>query len=227
MDDKPKHRPHREAKKKTTKAIDTSSIVNPGTKKRSAKKARKKTFSIHVDEGIDTGSIANPGTKKRSAPTYEHSGRAQKVRKKTHVDQDAENISPLLPSTPSSTPSRHVDEDAENTSLLITPGTKRMASHAGLIEKGTVVYTQDMETQIAAEARGVTRKNIPLDKFRSKYLRDFRAKAQLKLAVNSVKEIGEGHWEEKQFWDRLRQSLSDEVCCSGRFHMSLSPLLTY
>ena len=107
-----------------------------------------------------------------------------------------------------------------------------MASHASLLEHENIVYAADMETQIAAETRGATRKDIPLDTFRSVYLCDFSAEAlpglaPPGLAVNSVKEIGEGHWEEKQFWDRLRQSLSDEVCCSGRFHMSLSPLLTY
>jgi hypothetical protein len=81
-----------------------------------------------------------------------------------------------------------------------------------------------METQIAAEARGVTRKNIPWGAFRSIYLCDFRAEAS-KLAVNSVKNIGEGNWEEQLFWDRLRQSLSDEVRCSGCAF--IRPLLTY
>ena len=80
------------------------------------------------------------------------------------------------------------------------------------------------KTQIAAEARGVTRKNIPWDKFCSIYLCDFSVKAQPKLAVKSVKKIGEGNWEEKRFWDRLRQSLSDEVRCSGCTFIRLSVL---
>ncbi|KIX04911.1 uncharacterized protein Z518_05782 [Rhinocladiella mackenziei CBS 650.93] len=45
----------------------------------------------------------------------------------------------------------------------------------------------DMEAQIAAKARGVTRKNIPWDTFRSIYLSDFGAKPQQELAVNSMR----------------------------------------
>jgi len=48
-----------------------------------------------------------------------------------------------------------------------------------------------MEDQIAAEARGVTRKNIPWDKFCSTYLHGFDVKAQPMLAVESVK----GNWQ--------------------------------
>jgi len=84
-----------------------------------------------------------------------------------------------------------------------------------------------MEEQIAAEARGVTRKNIPWDKFCSTYLCDFSGEAQPKLAVKSVKKIGDGNWEEILFWNRLSEALSDEVRCSGYSFMSLSPLLTY
>jgi hypothetical protein len=72
-----------------------------------------------------------------------------------------------------------------------------------------------METQIAAEAYGVTRKNVSWDIFRSIFLCGFSVQAQPKLAVESVTKIGEGNWEEQLFWDRLRQSLSDEVRCSG------------
>ena len=91
------------------------------------------------------------------------------------------------------------------------------------MEQGTTIYAPDMEAQIAAEARGATRKNIPWDTFRSTYLCDFSVKAQPKLTVNSVKKIGEGDWVEQQFWDRLRQSLSDEVRSSGCAFMRLSP----
>jgi hypothetical protein len=174
-DDKPKQRSPRQAKKKAIEALDTSSIVNPGTKKRSA--------SVH-----------------------EPSDRAQKTRKRIssqRVDEGAENVSP---------------------SLLRTPATKRMASYAGLREQETIVYATDMESQIAAEARGVTRKNIPWDTFRSTYLCDFNVRAQPKLAVKSVKEIGEGKWEEQLFWDRLRQSLSDEVRYPGCAFIRLSVL---
>ena len=95
-----------------------------------------------------------------------------------------------------------------------TPSTKRMASHNGLMEQGTTIYAPDMEAQIAAEVRGVTRKNIPWNTFRSTYLCDFNV-AQSKLAVESVKKIGDGDWEEKPVWKRLRKVLSAKVRCSG------------
>jgi hypothetical protein len=121
-----------------------------------------------------------------------------------------------------------VEEDAENVkpSFHRTPATKRMASHSGLIEQGTTIYASNMQDQIAAEARGVTRKNIPWDKFCSTYLCDFSVEAP-KLAVESVKKIGDGNWEETVFWDRLHETLSDEVRYSGCAFMFLSPLLTY
>jgi hypothetical protein len=170
----------------------------------------------------------NPGTKKRKALTYGRSGRAQKARKRTpspHVDEGAGNDSP----SSHRTPSPHVDEGAENDSPLFhkTPTTKRMPSHSSLIKEEIMMYAPDMETQIAAEARGVTRKNIPWDTFRSIYLCDFSVKAQSELTVTSVRGIGEGDWEEQQFWDRLRQSLSDEVRSSGCAFIRLSVLLTY
>jgi hypothetical protein len=136
----------------------------------------------------------NPGAKKRGASTHEPSDRAQNTRKRI--------------------PSLHVQEGAENVkpSFHRTPAAKRMASHTGLTEKGTIVYASDMEKQIAAEARGVTGKNIPWDKFYSTCLCDFSVKARPKLAVESMKKIGEGNWEEKLFWNRLHKVLSDEVC---------------
>jgi hypothetical protein len=147
--------------------------------------------------------------KKRTASTHEPSDRPRKVHKKT--------------------PSPHVEEGAEivKPSFHKTPTTKRTASHSGLIKQGTTIYASNMEDQIAAEARRVTRKNIPWDKFRSIYLCDFSGEAQPKLAVESVKKIGDGNWEEILFWNRLSQALSDEVRCSGCSFMSLSPLLTY
>ena len=142
-------------------------------------------------------SIVNSGTKRRSTSTHRRSGRAQKAHK---LDPDT--------TTPPAPP--HLDEGTEDVGAPFhrTPATKRMASHAGLIEQGNIIYAQDMETQIAAEARGVTRKNIPQDTFRSIYLRDFSVKAQPKLAVKSVKKIGQGNWEEKLFWDQFCKVLS-------------------
>jgi len=81
----------------------------------------------------------------------------------------------------------------------------------------------DMEAQIVAEARGVTRKNVPWAKFCSTYC-DFSVKAQQKLTVQSVKHIGvgEGGWNEAQFFGRLRQSLSNKVHSRYAFiHLSV------
>ena len=156
-------------------------------------------------------------TKRRSASTHKHSGRAKKARKTT----------PSAPSAPSapSVPSARVDKDAEDvgTQFHKTPGTIRRASHSNLIEYETI-YASDMQKQIAAEARGVSRKNIPWDKFCSIYLCDFSVQAQPKLAVKSLKKIGEDNWEEQLFWDRLRQSFSDEARYSRYAFIRLSVL---
>jgi len=149
----------------------------------------------------DPGSTIPPSAKRRSASTHGQSGRAPKTPKLTSY------------STPPPT-----YEEAEDVNALLnkTPATKRMHPHSGLIEQEDRVYASGMEIQIAAEARGVTRKNIPLDTFRSIYLCDFKnTGARPKLDVKSVKQIGKGNWEETLFGDRLRQVLSDEVCCPG------------
>jgi hypothetical protein len=61
-DDEPKQRSPRQAKKKAIEALDTSGIVNPGTKKRGAsthepsdraQETRKRTPSPHVEEGAE------------------------------------------------------------------------------------------------------------------------------------------------------------------------------
>jgi hypothetical protein len=80
-----------------------------------------------------------------------------------------------------------------------------------------------MQNQISAETRGVTRRNIPWDKFYSMYLDNFSMTTQPEL-VESVKKVGEDSWEEKLFWKRLRQSLSDEVRYLGCLFILLSVL---
>ncbi|KIX08335.1 uncharacterized protein Z518_02991 [Rhinocladiella mackenziei CBS 650.93] len=144
-----------------------------------------------VIDATDTDSVVDSGTKKRRASAHEPSSTAKKARKRKSSPQDkgAENVSP---------------------SLHRTPSTKRMVTHASMINQGTVVYAMDMEAQIVAE---VTRKNIPWDTFCSIYLSDFDAKPQQGLAVNSMRKVGEGNWEEQLFWGRLRQLLSDEALC--------------
>ena len=103
----------------------------------------------------------NAGTKRRNASTDRDSGHTRKARKLSPDDR--------FPPTPPC-----LGESAEDVvaapPLYRTPATKRMASHSSLIESERIVYATDMETQIAAEARGVTRKDIPWDTFRSIYL---------------------------------------------------------
>jgi len=147
-------------------------------------------------------------TKKRSASTQKCSGREKKARK-------------TIPSAPSA-PSARVDKGV-GTQFDITPYTQPQASHTNLIEHETL-YASEVQKQLAAEARGVSRKNIPWDKFCSIYLCDFSVKAQPKPAAESVQKIGEGNWEEKPFWDRLRESLSDEVHYSEYAFIRLSVL---
>jgi len=85
-------------------------------------------------------------TVRPSASTHSQSGCASKAQK---VNRDS--TPPVFP---------HVGEAAEDvgTPFRKTPASKRMASHSGLIEREDKVYAPDMETQIKAEARGVTRK---------------------------------------------------------------------
>jgi hypothetical protein len=160
-------------------------------------------------EALDASSIVNPSTKKRGASTPERSNSPQK--------------------SPKMTPSARVDKGAKDvgTQFHWTPATKRMTSHSGLIKEEGTILAENMEEQIAAEARGVTRKDIPWNKFCSTYLHGFVVKAQPTLDIELVKEIGIDDWEEKPFWVRLRKVLSDEVRYSGCSFISLSPLLTY
>jgi hypothetical protein len=161
-------------------------------------------------EALDASSIVNPGTQKRSVSTYESFDSPQK--------------------SPKTTPSARVDKGAEDVSTQFhrTPATKRLASHSGLIEKETIIYAPDMEAQIAAEARGVTRKNIPWDTFRSIYLCDFSTEAQSKLTVESVKKIGDDSWFEQPFWDRLRRGpiLAPRPLTPKRTSLDLSWVMT-
>jgi len=163
------------------------------------------------------GRIMHLGAKRLRASAHEPSGRAQKTRKLVpdsetpDVDEGAEDDHELDPDR--TTP--NVGEGVENldTQFHRTPATKRSAPHASLIEREDLIYALDMELKIAAEARGVTRKNIPWNTFSSIYLCNFSADVRSKLAVDSVKEIGKGSWEEQEFWNRLRKVLSSKVRC--------------
>jgi hypothetical protein len=181
-------------KKKATEEALEKKAIEEALEKKAKKKAIEKKAKEEAIEKLDSSSIVNPGTKKRTASTHEPSDRPQKARKRTasaRVDKGAEDV---------------------GTQFHRTPATKRTASLSGLMEQGPTIYAPDMEAQIAAEARGVTRKNIPWDTFHSTYLCDFSVEAQSKLAV---KTIGDGDWEEKLVWKRLRKVLSAKVRYSG------------
>jgi hypothetical protein len=169
------------------------------------------------------GRIMNLGAKRPRASTHEPLGRARKIRKLVpdsetpDVDESAEDDGASMQQVHELDPDRTnpvVSEGAENldTQFHRTP-TKRSAPHASLTERGDLIYALDMELKIAAEARGVTRKNIPWNTFSSIYLCNFSADVRSKLAVDSVKEIGKGSWEERELWNRLRKVLSSEVRC--------------
>ena len=171
--------------------------------------------------------MVQPGAKragKRPRASNEQSGSAKKARKlnteitTAHVDESAEDVGVSTHRSPgrkqkahkltpeSTTP--HVDDAP----FKNTPATRRAAHHSSLVwQENKIIYAKDMELQIAAEARGVTRKDIPLGIFHSIYLCDFSAEAGPKLAVNSVMGIGEGDWEEGKFLNRLRNVLSRKV----------------
>ena len=115
------------------------------------------------------------------------------------------------------TPSPQADRGTEDVGASIqTPAVKRISYYASLTQHGQTIYADNMEAQIAAEARGVTRKDVPLDAFRSIYLSDFEgADALPGLDINSVRKIGTD-WEEGKFFDQLHETLHNKVCCPGR-----------
>jgi hypothetical protein len=84
-----------------------------------------------------------------------------------------------------------------------------------LISPDDQIYNATNETQVEAELRVVTRKDVPWNIFRSIYLCDSSPKARPKLTVHSLKGIGDGNWEERpSFLNQLRKVLSDKVRCS-------------
>jgi len=107
--------------------------------------------------------------------------------------------------------------EGRHAQLTKTPSHKRMLAHSSMTTSERDVLARDMEIQIAAEARGVTRKDIPCDTFRSIYLCNFKkAKALPNLTIKSVGKIGKGGWGEKEFGTRLCNVLSKKVRCLGR-----------
>src|SRR5277367_2673287 len=95
--------------------------------------------------------VKNPAIKRPSTSTEQKSTK----RRRTHR-------SPTPPPA----------EDTNSTTQK-PPAIIRMRSHASVIESGDVVLVDDIEQRILAEARGVTRKNIPCGVFNSTYLSHF------------------------------------------------------
>ena len=145
------------------------------------------------------GSTLNASAKRPSGFTHTESGPTRKV-----------------PRT--CTPQRPANEGAEDVGAPFTqtPATNRMASHSGLVKSGPTIYAEDMEARIVAESRGVTRKDVPWNEFRSTYLWSVKKiKGQPSLGVNSVRKLG-GDWEEKQFFNQFCNIFHGKVCCLGR-----------
>jgi hypothetical protein len=113
-----------------------------------------------------------------------------------------------LNTTPSNVGEGTVSPEAQ---FCRTPATKRSTPYAGLVETEDTICALNMELKIAAEARGVTRKDIPWNPFSSMYLYGFSAETGSELAVGSVKQIGKGRREEQKFWSRLYKILSSKA----------------
>ena len=142
----------------------------------------------------------NPPAKRQNESTHTESGRAPKAPK-------------------FSTPQPPADKGTEDVgaSSIQTSAVMSISSHCSLTKYGKIIYAENMEARIAAEARGVTRKNVPWDTFCSIYLWSVKeADVQRELDIDSVQKIGKGDWEEGQFWARLCNTLHNKVCCPGR-----------
>ncbi|KIX02134.1 uncharacterized protein Z518_08073 [Rhinocladiella mackenziei CBS 650.93] len=75
-----------------------------------------------------------------------------------------------------------------------------------------IVYVDEIEHRILAEARGITRKNIPYDTFRSTFLSRFKHKDKRpQLNIQDIKNVGVGKWEQNSFFQRLQQALPKKV----------------
>jgi len=159
--------------------------------------AEKALEEVHNIYGHGTGHV---GTKRPRATSTD---RSKKSRKRTHDH------------TPSRTFPQGDDTPAQHKQ---TPTKKRTANHAGLIEKEDVVYVDDMEERILAEARGITRKNIPYGEFRSTFLSRFKHKDDRpQLNIEAMKNVGIGNWEQKSFLRRLQNALPKKVLFPGVF----------
>jgi len=168
------------------------------------------------------GRIMNLGAKRPRASTHEPLGRAREICKLV-PDSETPDVDESAEDDGASIQQAH-ELDPDRATPNVGEGAENLDSHASLMEREDLIYALDM-LKIAAEARGVTRKNIPWNTFSSIYLCNFNADVRSKLAVDSVKEIGKGSWEEREFWNRLRKVLSSKVRCLRC--TSLNPLLSF
>ena len=135
----------------------------------------------------EVNNIYKTGTKRPREPSTDPTQKARKRR--------ADRTPPPGPQDP-------------NAPFKKTPSKPRTPNHFSLIESDGVVYVGDIEQQILAEARGVTRKNIPCDVFYSTYLSHFEhTDRRPKLNINALKRVGTDDWENKSFFRRLCQAL--------------------
>jgi hypothetical protein len=99
-------------------------------------------------------------------------------------------------------------------SIIMSPGARKRSpsthEHSDRDQKVRKLSATGMETQVNAPGIPVA-ESVPWNIFRSVYRCDFAPNTRPKLTVHSVKEIGEGDWEERQFWNRLRKVLSNKV----------------
>ncbi|KIX08775.1 uncharacterized protein Z518_03432 [Rhinocladiella mackenziei CBS 650.93] len=85
-------------------------------------------------------------------------------------------------------------------------------AHVQLVEEEDIVYVDEIEHRILAEARGIARKNIPYDTFRSTFLSRFKHKDKRpQLNIQDIKDIGDGKWEQNSLFQRLQQALPKNV----------------
>ncbi|KIX09839.1 uncharacterized protein Z518_00920 [Rhinocladiella mackenziei CBS 650.93] len=120
--------------------------------------------------------------------------------------------------TPSHTPS----QDDDTSQYKPTPTHKRMPSHSGLVEEEDI---DEIEHRILAEARGITRKNIPYDTFRSTFLSRFKHKDKRpQLNIQDIKDIGTGEWEQNLFFQRMQKALPKKADVELVFEHTQSPI---
>ncbi|KIX01031.1 uncharacterized protein Z518_10097 [Rhinocladiella mackenziei CBS 650.93] len=128
------------------------------------------------------------------------------------------------------TPSRslsHVDNDDSSVQYILTPNHKHMLYYSGMIQKDNVIHVDEIDLETLVNARGITRKNIPYDIFRSTFLGPFKHKDERpRLKIKAIKNVGIGDWEQTSFFQRLQKALPkkalNDLILSSPFSKTLS-----